>query len=79
MQPIPQIPLPPDTLTPLDTLPLDSLPPEGTWDQRYPTPHPRKDMGQGTKKGPLTDTCGNITFPQPLLRTVMTEVSNLVK
>ena len=32
----------------------DTLPPEGTWDQRYPTPRKDKDIGPGTRKGPGT-------------------------
>ena len=60
---------------------------EGTWHQRYPTP--RKDMRPGTRERDLaseilspllptvdrmTDSCENITFPQLLLRAVISKV-----
>ena len=67
----PQIPYPQDTyppgyvLTPGSQIPYPQIPHtlEWTWDQRSPTPPPFLNK--------LTDTCENITFPQLLLRAVI--------
>ena len=42
----------------------DTLSPEGTWDQRYPTPPPLVDR--------MTHACENIAFPQLRWRAVKT-------